>query len=114
MAKYSGMLGVVSDSEETTPGIWESPSVKEIKATGDLLSYRKEFSVRDDSTNDDVLVNNQVSVVMSKEVFDNLSNLRYLTMNGSRYKITSFDIQRPRIVLTIGGLWNGIVPGKEA
>lgn len=111
--KYSGMAGVVEDSIEISPGIWKPAGVREIKATGDFVSSRKEFSVRSDSTNDDVTMSNTISIVMSKDLFNNLSNLRYLTVNGARYKVTSFEINRPRIVITLGGLWNGDVPGEE-
>jgi len=37
----------------------------------------------------------------------NFQNIRYITYLGTNWKVTSIDTQYPRLVLSIGGVYNG-------
>jgi hypothetical protein len=36
--------------------------------------------------------------------------MRYVEWMNARWKITSIDVKRPRVILTIGGVYNGPIP----
>lgn len=102
--KFYGTIGF-SYEEETNPGIWETIS-EEHQAYGDVLSNVRKWET-DSDVNDDLNVSNQISVVASRFFFEHLGAMKYVLWNGTKWKIRSATINRPRIILTLGGVWNG-------
>lgn len=109
MAKYSDNLGFVTEEMETAPGIWVAGGAVEKHAVGDIISQSKNYS-NNEKVNDDLSVSNRISIIAGSDLLQNVGYLRYAMLFGSRWKITSIDYQRPRLILTLGGLWNGDVP----
>lgn len=104
MAKFAGLVGYVTQ-EESVPGVW-SPVDKPRMMKGDVI--RQSSSTRDgDKINGDVTLSHRVSLLGDAYAFDNYYNIRWIDMDGARWKVTSIEIQRPRIIVTLGGLWNG-------
>ena len=110
MAKWYGKIGY-EKTEETEPGLWE-PSIVERPYFGDLLSnkYRRQNS---DSVNDNINLENVLSIVADPFAIDNCSHMAYAAIWNAKWKITNIDIQYPRLVLTIGGVYNGQSPGTS-
>ena len=103
MAKYYGAIGFET-TEETSPGIWEE-SIVEKYYYGDLIkNYRKLESGA--SVNDDVVLNNQISIVSDAYADRNFLSIRYATFMGIKCKVTSVDVERPRLILTLGNEYN--------
>src|SRR5699024_8897651 len=101
MAKYSGMVGYAIQ-REVRPDIWESVPV-ERKMRGDVykLSNRVDSGSK---VNDDITLNTTISLIADPFAYENFTNLKYVTYLGVKWKVTEVDIQRPRLVLTIGGI----------
>lgn len=110
MSKYSGHLGFFLESKEDPPGIWMPAGVVEKEAKGDVLRASRSFNTTTESSNDNLEVDNQISIIMNPYINDNLDKLRYVTLYGNRWKIKNIAINRPRLLLTIGGLYNGELP----
>ena len=74
MAKWYGKIGY-EKTEETEPGLWE-PSIVERPYFGDLLSnkYRRQNS---DSVNDNINLENVLSIVADPFAIDNCSHMAY-------------------------------------
>lgn len=104
MAKYAGLVGYAI-TEETHPGIWE-PVITEKMARGDLLRLVNTVEPGD-KVNDNVSLNNRISIVADAFTLENFQNLKYAVYLGVRWKVISVEVQRPRLVLTLGGEWNG-------
>ena len=105
MAKFYGKIGYFMGTSETSPGVW-TPDIIEKYHSGDVL--RKVVSWRkSDDVNDSIEVNQTVSIVADLFAIQNVSNICYIEWMGTLWKVTSFEIQRPRIILTIGGIYNG-------
>lgn len=104
MAKFQGFIGYITDTEETEPGVYEEV-ITERRCRGDILrnSQRWESS---DQINDDITINNRFSMVGDPFAYSNIPNMRYLKWNDIKWKITSVDIQRPRLILHVGGEYN--------
>lgn len=104
MAKYSGLVGYVSQ-EETAPGVW-IPTDKPRKMKGDII--RQSSSVQNDGkVNSDLSLNHRVSLVGDAYAFDNYYKIKWISIHGSKWEVDSVEIQRPRLIVTVGGLWNG-------
>lgn len=101
--KWSGKIGFV-ETKETRPGVWENVTT-ERNFYGDVIrDIRKNQS--SGQINDDINISNRISIVSNSFVRDNLSFMKYIEFMGTKWKITDVEVQYPRLVLTIGGLWN--------
>ena len=106
MAKWYGKVGYI-ETKETSPGVWK-PEVIERPYFGDVLRNSSRWSSSSDSTNDDLNINNQISIVADPFAYRNFHSIKYVEFMGAKWKVTSVDAnQRPRLILTIGGVYNG-------
>ena len=104
MAKFYGAVGY-AESVETAPGVWEE-TIVEKEYYGDIIrnSSRGQSS---NQINDDLLISSQISIISDPYADSNYQNIRYATMNGVKWKVSNIDIQYPRLVLTLVGLYHG-------
>ena len=105
MSKFSGSVGYI-EMRETKPGVWED-SVKEVHYTGDLLKNVNRVQTTGDKVNDDIVLSNQVSIVADPYANQNFQSMRYIVYRGTKWKITNVEVSFPRLILTIGGVYNG-------
>lgn len=104
MAKFFGKVGF-AETKETRPGIWEEVVI-EREHYGDILpNIRKLESGQ--SINDDVVVNNKISIVSDPYAYQHFFAIRYVEWMGALWKVTHVEVQSPRLILTIGGVYNG-------
>lgn len=105
MAKYFGKIGYVV-TKETEPGIWK-PDVVERTYSGDVLRNSSNWSEASDSTNNNLSFNGSISIVADPFAYQNFHSMRYIHYLGAKWKITSVEPKYPRLILTIGGVYNG-------
>jgi hypothetical protein len=104
MSRYAGLVGYVTQ-EESVPGVW-SPVDKSVMMKGDLI--RQSSSVQNgDKVNSDVSLNHRVSLLGDSYAFNNYFNLKWIELDGLKWEASSIELQRPRIIVTVGGVWNG-------
>lgn len=104
--KYSGNIGFVV-STETSPGIWEEVALDR-RYKGDVIRNVRRYENGSYGVVDDINITNQISVVADTFMKENTSRMRYAEFEGTRWCISSVDISYPRIVLTLGGEYNGV------
>ena len=104
MAKYYGAIGYAV-TEETSPGIYEE-MIKEYQYYGDVIRNSRRLNGAT-KVNDDITISNQISIVSDPFASNNFHMMRYATYMGSKWKITEVEVQYPRLILTLGGLYNG-------
>lgn len=104
MSKWYGKIGY-AETVETEPGIWEE-QITERPYFGE--SFKNTRLLQNSSgVNDDVNIGNQISIVADPYANQHFHTMRYVEFMGSKWKITNVDVQYPRLVLTVGGLYNG-------
>lgn len=103
MAKFSGVIGF-AETEETSPGIWEE-TIVERSYKGEILRNYVQWNAGD-KVNDDLSLNNTFSIVADPYAFAHIGVIRYVKWMGSCWKVTNIELQRPRLILTIGGVYN--------
>ena len=106
--KWSGKIGFAEDTGETAPSVF-AERIAERSYYGDVLELGRQMQ-GSDQINEDVTVGNSLSVVADPFAQNNLYAMRYVTFCGQRWKITNVKVQYPRVVLTLGGIWNGNTP----
>jgi len=104
MAKFYGVIGY-AETSETSPGVW-TEGVTERNYSGDVIKNSSRWQ-RGGSLNDDLVVNHQISILADPFAYENFYAMRYIRWMGACWKITNVDVQRPRLILTIGGVYNG-------
>lgn len=104
MAKFYGNIGF-AEPVETEPGIWEEQNV-EYPYYGDLI---RNISNRQssDSVNDNIVVNNNISILADPYANENFQHMLYVIFMGTKWKISSVEVKYPRLILTLGGVYNG-------
>lgn len=104
MAKFYGKIGYAIE-KETSPGVW-TKEVTERVASGDVLKNTRRL-VPGDRVNDNIEVSNSFSILADPFASLNFHKMLYLEWMGALWKITNVEVQRPRLILTIGGVYNG-------
>jgi hypothetical protein len=104
MAKWYGAIGF-AESSETAPGVHEE-SIVVRNYFGDLIRNNRRLQSTE-YLNDDIVMNNEISIVADPYANNHFHSMRYAEFMGAKYKISSVEVQPPRLVLTLGGLWNG-------
>jgi hypothetical protein len=104
MAKYSGTVGYVNRAE-TTPGVWSDVTIPRIMR-GDVLRAAS-VTQGAEKFHGDVTLQHRISVIGDAFAFQHFFNIKWLEYAGVKWQVTLIDIQKPRIILTLGGRWNG-------
>lgn len=105
MAKFYGVIGY-AESVETSPGIW-TDQITERTYSGDLGRNSSRWATSSDSVNDNLTINNQISIIADPFAYQNFHSMKYVEYMGTKWKITSVDPQYPRLILSVGGVYNG-------
>lgn len=104
MAKFYGPVGY-AETVETAPGA-KTERITERMYSGDLIRNTRRLESAD-KLNDDINIANEVSIVADPFARNNFHKMRYVGFMGALWKITSVEVQYPRLILTIGGVYNG-------
>lgn len=104
MAKFYGPIGF-AETKETKPGVHEE-LVVERKYFGDLLRNTRRLQSAD-QLNDNINIANEISIVADPYANDHFYAMRYVELNGVKWKVSNVDVKPPRLVLTVGGQYNG-------
>ena len=104
MAKFYGSIGF-AETVKTKPGVHEEQIV-ERKYYGDLIRNTRRLQSAD-QLNDNIDIANEISIVADPYANDHFYAMRYIEFQGAKWRVTNVNVQFPRLVLTVGGLWNG-------
>lgn len=104
MARFYGKIGFVLDHAEITPGVWK-PSIKVRYYYGDVMKRRLSWE-KGESINDNIKIGNQFSILADEYAETHMYAMKWIEWKGAKWKITSVEIERPRMILTIGDVYN--------
>lgn len=104
MAKWYGVIGF-SETVETTPGVYVE-QITERHYYGDVIRNSRRLQ-SSDQLNDDVNVSNEISIVADPYAVQNFHTMRYIEFMGTKWKTTNVEVRYPRLILTVGGVYNG-------
>lgn len=106
MAKWYGKVGyIITTESETSPGVWV-PKPVERYYRGDFTRNHKRWESSQD-INDNITLQSEISIVCDPYALQNFQSIRYVEFMDSLWKVTAVDVQYPRLVLSIGGVYNG-------
>lgn len=106
MAKYYGRVGyAITKETPANSGVWVDEIV-ERHYYGDTILRKSRWESRGE-VNDNLNVTNEISILADPFAYQNFSSIKYAELMGDLWRVTSVEIQRPRLILTIGGVYNG-------
>lgn len=105
MARFFGKVGYVH-SEKTVPGVIEEVVVAK-SYYGDLLKTNRRLD--GDDVNSDISVSMSVSILADAYANQNFFAIRYVEWAGTNWTVTTVDVERPRLILRLGEVYNGVV-----
>ena len=104
MTRFYGKVGY-GVSVEKAPGVWDDV-ITEVSYYGDVVTNARGLS-ENQKVNDDITVENSISIVADAYANENFFTMRYVEWAGHLWVVTDVRVQIPRLVLRLGGIYNG-------
>lgn len=104
MARFHGRVGY-GETVETAPGVWEDQIV-EHSYFGDVLRNTRKSS-EGEYLNNDLSVQNSISIVADAYANDHFFAIRYIEWMGTLWTVSNVSVQSPRLILRLGEVYNG-------
>jgi hypothetical protein len=104
MAKFYGAVGY-GHSMETSPGVWEDV-ITERNYYGDVVKISRKLQ-EGESVNNNITVSNSIEIVADAYANEHFFAIRYIYWAGTTWVVSDVDVRSPRLVLRLGGVYNG-------
>lgn len=104
MPKLYTQIGYAPKFIQTAPGVWEEETVVK-NYYGEILRNTRRLD-NPGQVNDNININNRISIVADPYARENFHTMRWIKFMGSKWKISEAEVEYPRLILTIGGLYN--------
>lgn len=104
MAKFYGNIGY-GESVEVSNGVWED-QITERPYYGDVVRNTRQLEAGD-KVNNDLTVGNSISIVADAYANGHFFAIRYIYWQGARWIVSDVEVQAPRLILRLGGLYHG-------
>lgn len=105
MNKWCGKIGFAYTGE-IEPGLWVNNGVIERVYFGDIVT-NKWMRQNSGEVNDNINISNQISIVADPYAVNHLSSMAWIEFSNEKWKVSSVDVQYPRLIVSIGEVWNG-------
>lgn len=102
--KFYGAVGFV-EIDRKRPGVLTQVPI-EYNYSGDVMKRSIRYQSAE-SVNDNIGVQQQISIVADPYARNHVGSMRYVKWMGTAWKITDISVQYPRLILTLGGVYNG-------
>lgn len=111
MAKFYGAVGY-GEAVEKEPGVWED-NIVEVNYRGDVIRNARGLQ-EGDKVNSDITVDNSLSIVADAYANEHFFAIRYVRWAGTLWTVSNVEVQSPRLILRLGGVYNGPTAGSPS
>ena len=108
--KFYGEVGFVEVTEKR-PGVKILKPV-EYKYAGDVLRRSLRYQAGN-AVNDTITPSQQISILVDPYARNHVGSIKYVKWMGTAWKVTEASLQYPRLILTLGGAYNGATVGPS-
>ena len=110
MSKYYGRIGYV-DTVDNGNGVWEETLIHEGYYYGEVINPSVRYKAGD-KINDDLSVTDKVSILADAYALAHFSKIKFIEYEGELWEVDQISVARPRLILTLGGVYNGQFSGR--
>lgn len=109
MAKFYGVVGYGESVESPLgSGVWVD-SITERSYYGDVIRNARSLT-EGEHLNKDLTVSNSISIVADAYAHEHFFAIRYVKWSGALWTVSEVEVQSPRLILRLGGVYNGPTP----
>lgn len=109
MARFFGEVGYVESLEQPPDsGVWVDIAT-EIQYYGDVIRNTRNLE-ENSKVNDDIVVNNSISIVADDHAIKFFHKIKYVRWEGVPWTVTTVEVRAPRLILSLGRVYNGPTP----
>lgn len=107
--RFYGKIGYAQDNVETAPGVI-SNIPREIYYMGDVNRNTRQLRETTDKVNSDISARNTISIVADAYANEHIFDMLYIEWQGVLWDVQDVSVEPPRLVLQLGGIYNGPTP----
>ena len=104
MARFYGEIGY-GQTVETSPGVHQMV-ITERQYYGDVLRESRQLK-EGEGSNMDLKLSNRISIVADAYAEQHFHAIRYVRWAGTLWIVTDVTVQRPRLIMRLGGVYDG-------
>lgn len=104
MARFYGAVGFTMGTMETKPGVYTDViTIRDY--FGDVMKRRLSWD-KGESINDNIKIANQISILADEYAELHAYAMKWVEWKGVKWKVSSVEFERPRMILTLGDVYN--------
>lgn len=112
MAKFYDQIGYGASVENPEgSGVWVDDIV-EFPYFGEVIRNTMQLN-GGDQLNNDLSVGNSISILADEYAVEHFFNIRYVRWAGTLWTVTNVEVKSPRLILSLGKVYNGPTPGTS-
>ena len=105
MARFFGTVGFEDEMREVRPGVHQQVAV-ERQYYGDVKRNNRQLK-DGEPINNDLSVSNLIEILADAYADEHFHAIRYVKWAGANWQVTNVEVRSPRLILTLGGVYNG-------
>lgn len=105
MAKFHDVIGYADATTEKAAGVF-TDDIVEYSYYGDVVRDSRQLD-GSQTVNADLTVGVSISIVADEYAVEHIFAMRYVKWAGSLWVVSDVTVQRPRLILRLGGVYNG-------
>jgi hypothetical protein len=109
--RFHGAVGYAT-TQEVQPGVFKEV-ITERTYQGDVVRNSRRLTAPllvPPMVNGNISLENSFSILGDADAYANYMKFRYIRWEGNCWTIITVEVAKPRLILTIGELWNGDTP----
>ena len=112
MTKFYGNIGFI-ETVETDPGVYMEKAI-ERPYKGNVIRNSRRWEVNSESINSNLNINNSITIVADEFAINHSPYIRYVEWMGAYWEVKSIDIDRPRLTLELGGVYERTIEPEDS
>lgn len=103
--RFFGKVGF-AETQQTALDVYEEV-ITEREYYGDVVKNARNIREDNEKVNFDLFVENSISILADDHANEHISAIRYVEWAGDRWIVANVTVERPRLLLRLGGVYNG-------
>lgn len=105
MAKYCGLVAF-AEQFESAPDVWKKCTISR-QYRGDVLKTSRRYEDSTETTNGKISTSDRISIIADAYAIGHFYNILWIEYMGVKWVAREVEVSRPRLIITLGGLYNG-------
>ncbi len=108
MPRFYGNIGYGIPTDKGN-GVWED-TIEEYPYFGDVLQNYRKYDEAKTQANPDLTLSNTISIVADQYAIEHFHLIKYVEWEGVRWTANTVKVERPRLTIWLGRVYNGPTP----